>query len=255
MKNFVFTTIILTFSFMAFAESAGETAFNSNQPAKATQLLEEEIKNSQISQNTYNSLGLSYFQLGNYEKAIDAFERGMKNSISNKKLLSFNEGNVYYARKDYEKAEDCYSLALSASSAMYSAVLNRANARLMQKKYADALPDYKNYVANVLDDPQRPEILRLIAYLEEQIVIDEQEKEQLAEEQKRLEEENAKMQEEIARQEAEAAQKEADKKAAEEERRRKLLEDVANSLQQTESTNMSAGAEKVLEYEYESELD
>ena len=63
------------------------------------------------------------------------------------------------------------------------------------------------------------------------------------------------MQEELARQKAEYEAAEAARKAAEEERRRKLLEEVANSLQQTDSTNMSAGAEDVIDYDYESELE
>ncbi len=59
----------------------------------------------------------------------------------------------------------------------------------------------------------------------------------------------------MARQKAEQEALEAERKAAEEERRRKLLEDVANSLQQTDTTNMTAGAEDVLDYDYESELE
>ena len=39
------------------------------------------------------------------------------------------------------------------------------------------------------------------------------------------------------------------------ERRRKLLEDVANSLQNTDSTNMTSGTEDLIDYDYESELD
>ena len=59
----------------------------------------------------------------------------------------------------------------------------------------------------------------------------------------------------MARQKAEQDALEAERKAAEDERRRKLLEDVANSLQQTDTTNMTAGAEDVLDYDYESELE
>ena len=105
------------------------------------------------------------------------------------------------------------------------------------------------------DDSQRDEIFRLVAHLEEQLVFEEQEKIRLAEEERRLAEENERMQAELARREAEQAALEAKKQAAEAERRRKLLEDVAHSLQQTDSTNMTAGAEDVLDYEYESELD
>ena len=70
-----------------------------------------------------------------------------------------------------------------------------------------------------------------------------------------MEEENQRLQEELARQEAERKAAEDARLAEEAERRRKLLEDVANSLQQTDTTNMTAGAEDVLDYEYESELE
>lgn len=46
-----------------------------------------------------------------------------------------------------------------------------------------------------------------------------------------------------------------EKRKAEAERRRKLLEEVANSLQNTDSTNMSSGAEDIIDYDQESELD
>lgn len=238
-----------------YADTDGVRQFKANNPSGAVVLLEDEIKNGDISIDTYNFLGLSYFQLGEYAKAIDAFERGMKASVADRKQLCYNEGNVAYASGDYEKAESCFSLAVAVSPQMYQAVLNRANSRLMQKKYEDALSDYRTYVAAVPDDPQRDDILRLVSYLEEQLVFEEQEKIRLAEEQKRLAEENERMQAELARREAEKAALEAERQAAEAERRRKLLEDVANSLQQTDSTNMTAGAEDVLDYEYESELD
>ena len=49
---------------------------------------------------------------------------------------------------------------------------------------------------------------------------------------------------------------EQEKQAAlEAERRKKLLEDIAASLQSADSTNVSAGTDGVMEYEYESELD
>jgi len=95
----------------------------------------------------------------------------------------------------------------------------------------------------------------VLAYLGEEIRAQEESAARFAEEQKRLEEENRRMQEELARQKAEYEAAEAARKAAEEERRRKLLEEVANSLQQTDSTNMSAGAEDVIDYDYESELE
>ena len=122
--------------------------------------------------------------------------------------------------------------------------------------------DYEKYIECLPEDPQVEEIERLLGYLEKEMEEIRLESERLAEEQKRIEEENRRLQEELARQEEQRLLKEAEEarilaeqKAAEEERRRKLLEEVANSLQQTDTTNMTAGAEDVLDYEYESELE
>ena len=68
-------------------------------------------------------------------------------------------------------------------------------------------------------------------------------------------EENARIQAELAKKRAAEEEARKAEMAREAERRRKLLEDVANSLQQTDSMNMTAGAEDVIEYDYESELD
>ncbi|MBQ5646203.1 MAG: tetratricopeptide repeat protein [Treponema sp.] len=238
-----------------FAETEGEKLFKNNDPSGAIPLLEKDIATGSISADTYNFLGLSYYQIGNLQKSLEAFEKGMNSPLSNKKVLSFNQGNVAYSAGDYKKAETSFSLALAASPTFYEALLNRANARLMSQKYPEALEDYKKYITVLPDDPQEPEIRRLIAYLEGEIQRIQEEAIRLAEEQKRLEEENARMQAELARQQAEREAAEAELRAAEAERRRKLLEDVANSLQQTDTVNMTAGAEDVLDYDYESELE
>ena len=185
-KRFVFKILFLLVSFCAFPESEGEKLFKTNNPGQAVPLLEKDISDGNITSDTYNFLGLSYFQLGQYEKALDAFERGMKSGVSNRKLLLFNEGNVAYSAENYSKAESCFSLALAASPDFYNALLNRANSRLMQKKYSDCLADYKRFVQEQPDDAQTPEIQRLIGYLEQEIQREEQEAARLAEEQKRL---------------------------------------------------------------------
>ena len=54
---------------------------------------------------------------------------------------------------------------------------------------------------------------------------------------------------------AEAERLAAEKAAEEEAKRQKILQDIMSSLQNSESTNMSAGVEGTFEYDYESELD
>ena len=71
-----------------------------------------------------------------------------------------------------------------------------------------------------------------------------------------LEEQRLKEEQERIAAEMEKLRIEQEKQAAlEAERRKKLLEDIAASLQSADSTNVSAGTDGVMEYEYEIELD
>lgn len=272
-RYFVFLLIFILFCFSAFSQSEGEKAFTENRPLDATFLLESEIKNGTASADAYNFLGLSYYQLGNYEKSVEIFENGLKVPKTNKKILAYNEGNSYYAMQKYSEAAKSYSLAFSADSTFTKALLNRANAYLMADEFQSALSDYEKYIELEPEDEQKEQILLMIEALKKEIEKQQEEAkfaaleaERQAEEEKRLAEEMERIKaeeeriaaEEKAKKEAEEAELrriEEAKKAAEAERRRKLLEDVANSLQNTDSTNMSAGTEDLIDYETEGELD
>ena len=258
---------------MIFAETEGEKAFKENRPSDAIILLENEINDGSASSDAYNFLGLSYYQLGNYEKSVEIFEKGLEIPKTNKKILAFNQGNSYFAMKNYQEAIKKYSLAFTADSNFTKALLNRANAYLMANEFQSALNDYEKYIILEPEDSQKGEILLMIDALKKEIErqIEEEkilalEAERLAEEEKRLQEEMARLKEEEERlaaeenakrqaEEAERLRVEEEKRALEAERRRKLLEDVANSLQNTDSTNMSAGTEDLIDYETEGELD
>ena len=164
--------------------SRGETLFKENNAKDAVQVLEYEILNGQISDNTYNFLGLGYYQLGEYEKSLDAFKRGLKAQPENAKILSYNMGNTFYALKDYASAAGYYSDALKAEPLFYEALLNRANALLMGGQLVSAREDYIDFVAKCADDPQRERIELLIAALDEEIARREEEARLLAEQNK-----------------------------------------------------------------------
>ena len=110
LKVFLFTTLFFSGTYL-FGQS-GEALFKENNAKDAVQVLEYEIINGQVSENSYNFLGLGYYQLGEYEKSLDAFKRGLKAQPENAKILSYNMGNTYYALKDYKSAVSCYSDAL-----------------------------------------------------------------------------------------------------------------------------------------------
>lgn len=261
-----FCGIVFILCSICYAESEGETLFKQNRPSEAVYVLEDEITSGTASSEAYNYLGLSYYQIGDYQKSVEAFNKGLNVTGTNKKLLAFNQGNSYFAMQNYNAAANSFSLALTADPQYYDALLNRANAYLMGDKLSDSLADYKKYIIVVPNDPQKENIKKLIALLEGEInnrkmeaELAEKEAEKRAEEEKRMKEEMEKRAEEervrYAAEEAERKRVEDERKAAEAERRRKLLEDVANSLQNTDSTNMSAGAEDLIDYEQEAELD
>lgn len=295
MKKFSFFVISILFSVGLFAESEGEKLFKENKPEEAVILLEQEKETGIITANGWNYLGLAYYQLENYEKSAEVFALGLKTPGTNKKVLAYNQGNTYFAMKMYEKAAESYSLTLKVDKGYTQALLNRANAYLMCQKFEESVEDYSEYITLEPEDPQRDSIEELlkmlkaeIVRLEEERIIAEEEAARLAEEerimqeelerqrieaeriaeeerleQERIAEEARKEQERVAEEQRIAREKaeeelrkaEEERLAAEAERRRKLLEDVANSLHNSESSSMSSGAEDLIDYDQESELD
>ena len=186
LKGLVFTILIFTSAGLNAQSglSRGESLFKENNAKDAVQVLEYEILNGQISDNTYNFLGLGYYQLGEYDKSLDAFKRGLKAQPENAKILCYNMGNTSYALKDYGTAAGYYSDALKADPLFYEALLNRANALLMAGQLVSAKEDYTDFVTKCPDDPQRERIELLIAALEEEIARREEEARLLAEQNK-----------------------------------------------------------------------
>lgn len=192
LKGFI-TAILLLSGTWLFAQNAanangglsrGETLFKENNAKDAVQVLEYEIMNGQVSENSYNFLGLGYYQLGQYDKSLDAFRRGLKVQPDNKKIFLYNIGNTYYALKDYTSAITAYSDAMNADPSFYDALLNRANALLMAGQLVSAKDDYIDFIAKCPDDPQRERIELLIKALEEEIARREEEARLLAEQNK-----------------------------------------------------------------------
>ena len=186
MKN-KFAVLLIFFVFIGeccFSQSQGEKLFQENNPKEAVQVLENEILNNQVFANTCNFLGLGYYQLGEYEKSVEAFERGINAQPTNIKILSFNQGNSYFALKQYEKAAECFGIAYKNDKDFYDALLNKANSHLMNDKLVLAKNDYLEYLEKNPESSQKEKIERLIDAItneierrkEEQRLLDEQNK-------------------------------------------------------------------------------
>ena len=236
----------------AQAKSEGMKLFEQNKPAEAIAFLEADIASGNALPEEYNYLGISYYQIGNYEKSAEAFKKGTSASGTNKKILYFNLGNSYFAMQKWQEALDSYAMASVADPSYSAPLLNKANVEIKMDKLTEAVADYKRFLLLKPEDEQRPKIEKIIALIEAELAARVERERLAAEEAARLKAEEERLAQEKAERERLAAQKRAEEEAA----RRKMLEDIAGSLRDGgETTNMSADAEDSLGYDYDSDID
>lgn len=244
----------------------GEKLFRQNKPKEAIPLFEKALSVQPVNPLVYVYLGIAYYQTGSFSKSLDICMAGVALPGTNNRVLAFNAGNSAFALGDYAKAEECYSLASAADETNAAPVLNRSNAILKQGRIEDAVSSYEKFLAMAPDDEQSPKVHELINALKGELDRRAQEKVKQEQEAARMKEEAERIvaakaeADRVAAEKAVADKAEADRHAAEEaaaaaERRRKLLEDVAASLQNTDTEKMSAGTEDVMEYDNESQLE
>lgn len=256
---------MLFFSFSSiFADNfeTGEKYFRMNKPSEAIAYFTKALDDVGVNLNIYNYLGICYYQIGKNAEALRTFEQGLKKTGTNKRVLYFNAGNVAYTMGDFQKAENNFSLAIVADPDYTSSYLNRGNSRMKLDKLLAAKEDYEKYLILEPEAEQRENIEKVIALIDTEVVLREKETERLAQEAARIKAEEERIAAELEAQRKEAeriaaekAAKEAELARQEAERRRKLLDEVAATLQSAESSNISAGIDSVMEYDYESELE
>ncbi len=159
----------------------GQRLLMENKPEQALPLLEEALNADPANESIYLYLGIIYEQLELSDRALGIMRRGLNVATKIKDVLYYNIGNDYFRQGENTVAEEMYSQAIKLNSAFADPYLNRANARLNQEKFADALNDYTIYMRLQPDTNQRAEIERMIGllkgFLEEKIESERVEKE------------------------------------------------------------------------------
>jgi tetratricopeptide (TPR) repeat protein len=143
----------------------GEALFVQNKPQDARPLLESALNDDPTNPKVYLYLGIIYQQLGDTGKSIDILKKGVDLAGDLKDVFYFDLGNDLFSGKDYTTAADMYSRALAANKDLSEAYLNRANARMQLQTWDGALADYTLYIQLRPQDPQRPNIEKIIALL------------------------------------------------------------------------------------------
>jgi tetratricopeptide (TPR) repeat protein len=183
----------------------GIELFLSGKPADAVPLLEEALAEARFAaeQDVFNYLGLALHQTGEHTRALDAFAQGIASGGGDRKVLYYNSGNAAYMLGDYSAAEGFYSQVLAEDPAHAGALLNRANARLMMNRLAEASVDYTRYLEIDAGSPQHETILTVQNLIEAELTAQDAERERreqeefsLAAEQRRIDADSARSAEE-----------------------------------------------------------
>ena len=230
-------TVILSFLFFfaclpaIWAQNSfarGEELFMQNKPQEALPFLETAVTEDAAHVQAFIYLGIAYQQLNRLDKAIDVYNRILPRGGTQTARIAYNLGNVYFAMGDTVMARRFYTQAIDFDPSYASAYLNRANTLVKSGELLDAITDYEAFLSREPLSPKRNDITRLIAFIQEEYA---------SAELRRL------MEEEAIR--------------AEQERRRRLLEEVSGSLQAAaeEAKALSAGSEDMQDFDSEFELD
>jgi len=169
MKRFLAACALLFAAAALFGSSEffdkGESLFVQNKPQDARPLLESALNDDPSNEKIYLYLGIIYQQLGDPQKAIDILKRGLGIAAAHKDLFYYNMGNDFFSRKEFAFAEGMYTSAIDSNKNFSESYLNRANTRLQLQNYDGALGDYSLFLQLSPQDPQRPNIEKIMALL------------------------------------------------------------------------------------------
>ena len=191
--TFLAVTFTLLFSLTdAYSQSAdfktGESFFLRNEPEKAITFLKTA---SSTDAEAFILLSLAYYQLGQYDEGISVCEKAMENPLADKKILSYNAGNMAFAKEDFRQAERWFSISIKEDESFFQAYLNRANTRLKTGNHQGAKTDYETYLELNPETEQKDSIIEVLALLneiilQETIAQEEQDEQWLKEEEEKL---------------------------------------------------------------------
>ena len=148
----------------------GEELFKLNKPEEAIPFFEKCVEVKDVNPDVWVHLGVAYYQVKDYTRSLACCTKGLTKENTDHKLLAYNAGNSAYALTNYARAEACYGISIKEDENFGPAYLNRANSQLKQDHLQDAKVNYIKYLELEPDTPQRPEIERLLALLDAEIL-------------------------------------------------------------------------------------
>ncbi len=234
LKCFSLCFLLLFFNISGlFAQSnfeQGESFFRANETEKAIPCLQKAIEANE-DPKAYIYLAMCYFQQEKYSQALGICNKGMEANGSDKKVIAFDAGNIAFAMNDYAGAEKWYTRSIEEDPFYAAPVLNRANTRLKTGRLLESKADYEKYINLNPDTPQGNSIYAVISMIDEQLENEKKADAIKVEQEKKNNADIRRVDANKSRQEAEASK-----------RRKKMLEDVVSSLQDSSSENMNGAS-------------
>jgi tetratricopeptide (TPR) repeat protein len=187
MKRAVSFFILLTlqvYGFCSYFEEA-DTLLNQNKPAEALPLYEKALLEDSENEKIYLNLAIVYEMLGDRQKALEIYKKGLPHAGETKYRFYNNIGNIHYNSSNYSLAVDMFTKSISYNSRFPDSYVNRGNAKLKLamkleniddrvKSYKDIITDYETYLSLYPNSPQRSDVEKLIAALRMKIKSKEQ---------------------------------------------------------------------------------
>ena len=152
----------------------GEELFMQNRPQEALRYLEAAIVEDPAHVQAFIYLGIVYLQMNRLDDAIAIYTQILPRGGIETARIAFNLGNAYFMRGDPVLARQYFTRAIEANPAFASAYLNRANTLIRTGDLAQAIIDYETYLALQPSSPQREQVTRLIAFIREEFIAEEQ---------------------------------------------------------------------------------
>ena len=122
---------------------------------QAVEVFQKDVNKERNLDEAYRGLGIAYFELEDYEEALEAFELALKHETKDTAVLYSFLGASYLETEAYEKALDTYERALASKDltgeleqeiqfnliAVYENMGNWDAAKKQMKMYVDKYPD------------------------------------------------------------------------------------------------------------------
>jgi len=146
---------------------AGMTDIKDGEYATAIDTFEEAIEEGADKRQCYRGIGISFYEQGMFEEAIDSFKTSLSYSIGIIDDMDFDI-NFYIAKcymklYEYDKAINVYNAILNLDNENADAIYLRAIAYLEKGDFDNAMTDFERVVALDGDDYDR--IISIYEYL------------------------------------------------------------------------------------------